>query len=649
MNLKSYSVCLALLLLMVLLMSAPVSADQRPVTELDTVTVIATPIIEGNEVDRYGTQKTTVTELQMRDLNAQDLASALRRTPGVSISRYNMVGSFGGAEGGGVFIRGMGASRPGADIKTFVDGVPMYMSIWNHPLLDLMSIDGAEAIEVYKSPQPHQFGNAFGAINIVPRRITTPGFDTRAEIAGGSYGTLIGKAAHGGRQGNLDYLLGGGYRTSDGHREQADGRLQNLYGRVGYDIADRWNVALFTLFNDNYANDPGVLGADSGRREGRYETDAWLTTLTLSNRFAATKGHLKVYRNAGQGAWVEKPTAAGAHEFSYYDFTFYGLKARQSLHLWPGGEILLGLDWDVTEGEYDQHFTDGRRDRWEGHDFTILSPYLAVSQEWGRRDGFYIVPSAGVRWYDNSDFDAAWSPHAGLVVGYRDTEVHAGYSRGVIYPGLDVVVFSEKVIPALRSSWRNLNPEIVDHVEVGLRQRFGRLAVAEITWFYDDGRDRYVVVPPPPPPPVYENIDSYRIQGLETSLSLFPTDDLAFFAGVTWLDTQPATLPYAPELTISGGLNWRFLSAFRLSLDCQYVDHIHTGPRARRQNATNTDTVDSYFVINGKLSYNFALGADRLQGEVFVAGENLTNADYEYRPGYPMPGTTGMLGVGVRF
>mgnify|MGYP000308265566 CR=1 FL=1 len=37
----------------------------------------------------------------------------------------------GGDQGGAVFIRGMGTSRPGSEIKTYVDGVPFYMPVWN--------------------------------------------------------------------------------------------------------------------------------------------------------------------------------------------------------------------------------------------------------------------------------------------------------------------------------------------------------------------------------------------------------------------------------------------------------------------------------------------------------------------------------------
>jgi outer membrane cobalamin receptor len=619
-------------------------------TRLQDMEVVASPVIEGNAVDRYGSEKTTVSEEQIRDLNAQDVSSALRRTPGVNISRYDMIGSFGGATGGAVFIRGMGASRPGAEIKTLVDGVPMYMSVWNHPLLDLMSIDPANEVEVYKSPQPYLFGNAFGVVNIVPKRQEAPGFDTRAEAAGGSYGTWLTKGEHGGRQGDFDYYLGGGYRTSDGDRDKADGELKDLYGRVGYALGNAWDVSCFTLYNDNYADDPGAEGADPAQRQGRYETRTWLSILTLENHLDTAEGHIKLYRNAGEGDWLDQPTStSGVREDLFNDFLFYGLKAKETFHLWSAGEIIAGLDWDVTAGQYELEDSDGTRDRWDGHDFKILSPYLAVSQQFGSKDGLYAIPSAGARYYDNSDFDAQWSPHAGLVIGYQKTELHAGYSHGVIYPGLDVVVLSEKIIPMLGSSWKDLDAETVDHYEVGLQQRFGSLATADVTWFYDDGRDRYVIVPPPPPPPVFANVGHYQIQGVETSIKVYPAEDLALFAGLTYLDTDPSNLPYAPEFTFSAGINWRFLRVFHLSLDCQYVDDMFVGELARNSTAHNTNTVDSYFLLNAKLSYDFVVARTLgLDGEIYVAGENLTDTDYEFLPGYPMPGITGMAGVSFK-
>jgi iron complex outermembrane receptor protein len=91
--------------------------NSHATNSMEDIRVVSTPIIEGNQLDRQASQKTTVSEEQVRDLNAQDAASALRKTPGVNISRFNPIGSLRGAEGGAVFIRGQGSSRPGAEIK----------------------------------------------------------------------------------------------------------------------------------------------------------------------------------------------------------------------------------------------------------------------------------------------------------------------------------------------------------------------------------------------------------------------------------------------------------------------------------------------------------------------------------------------------
>jgi len=79
---------------------------------LEKIVVTGSPIIESSRIDAFGSLTTEVGASQVRDLNALDLSSALRRTPGVIVSRFNPVGSFGGDEGGAVYVRGLGASRP---------------------------------------------------------------------------------------------------------------------------------------------------------------------------------------------------------------------------------------------------------------------------------------------------------------------------------------------------------------------------------------------------------------------------------------------------------------------------------------------------------------------------------------------------------
>jgi iron complex outermembrane receptor protein len=185
----------------------------------------------------------------------------------------------------------------------------------------------------------------------------------------------------------------------------------------------------------------------------------------------------------------------------------------------------------------------------------------------------------------------------------------------------------------------------VDHFEVGVQQRFSTLAAVDITYFHDDGKDRYVVVVPPPYPPIFANIEEYRIQGVEATLNLYPMENLSLFTGLTYLDTNPSDLPYAPKITASAGMNLRFLRVFSLSLDCQYLDEMYVDSQARRTGVLNSTQVDSYFLANAKLSYQFFSNELIRKAEVFLAGENLTNTDYEYLPGYPMPGISAMIGM----
>ena len=81
-------------------------------------------------------------------------------------------------------MRGQGAGRPGAEIVTLVDGIPKFVGVWTHPLLDTLSVDLVERVDVYKSPQPVLFGNmSFAGIDLVPRRETERGVRGHASAA----------------------------------------------------------------------------------------------------------------------------------------------------------------------------------------------------------------------------------------------------------------------------------------------------------------------------------------------------------------------------------------------------------------------------------------------------------------------------------
>ena len=625
--------------------------DGREPVRMEEVVVTASPIIEGNRVSDFGGSSTVVTEEQIADLNAQDLPSALRLVPGVAISRHNPIGSFGGAEGGSITIRGMGSSRPGAEIQTLVDGIPKFVSVWSHPLMDTLSIDPVERIEIYKGAQPLQFGNsAFGAVNMVTKRQREEGLTTRLQGGYGSYNTVVEVLEHGGKIQNTDYYLVQSFRSSSGHRDNAGGQLQEYFGRVGHQLTGNWTLSLTANGTDNYANDPGPEGRPR-EAQGTYKVEDGMTVATLAHEFAGAKGDVKAWWNGGKASWVRQFDLANLF---YYDtitnYDNYGVRARENLTPWKGGTLVAGLDLDFLSGKVEIDRAAPRSDAFfPRQTFRIVSPYAGLSQEIPAGGSWSLIPSAGIRSYSHSDFDSQWAPQAGLVLRNPETDIHASYGKGVSYPGIYVVAQSH-LFWGGNPRWKDLEAETVDHFEAGIAHSFTPKIRADVTFFHDKGRNRLILVTSPAPPH-YENIAEFRIQGMEATVSFAPTKDFSTFAGATWIaDRSPDNLPYVPEWSASAGMNWRFLERFRLSLDAlwqasQYV----ANTRVANYGGSSIAEVGGFFLLNGKISWDFKLSSPKLAGEIFLAGENLADQDYAYKKDYPMPGITGMVGVNLKF
>jgi len=618
------------------------SAFAQTQPSYDTVVIMAS-VIEENAVDTFGSVSTVVTDEQIRDLNAVDLPSALRRTPGVTISRFNPVGSFGGEEGGSVYIRGMGASRPGSEIKTYIDGAPFYMGVWNHPLMDLVPVGGVGRIDVYKGPQPQLYGNAFAAIDLSSRRATAEGVDGDLRLSGGSFGTLIEQANASGKSGAFSWSAAQGYARSDGHRDDADGELLNAIGNVGYAFNDNWSADLTALYVNNEVSDPGQEGLPA-TKQGQYETEGLLLVATLKHQHGSFSGALSMYSNEGDGNLLNQPALDG-DTLSHFELS--GVRWREAYSPWVGGLLSGGIDFDTVSGTVDfNRILPAPADRFDGPSIRILMPHASFAQTFDVGGGWSLTPSAGARFYDHSIMDSETAPHAGVVLASNTLSFRANYSRGVLYPGLDAAVLSQ-LIPALGDSWRSLDAEMVDHVELGAKFAPTSATTIDVAAFNDELKNRYIFgFPPLVTPPAFVNLGDYEIRGLEASLQQDLGDSWNLFAGITLLDPSLGSLPYAPEHTITLGLNGR-IGPWRISLDAQNQSSMLTLNQARAAGAANTQSVDGFTVVNARAAYLLSALGDR--GEVFVALENLTDASYEMRPGYPMPGASAQVGVNFGF
>jgi len=623
------------------------SATNSP-PRLPEVVVTDTPIIEENRLTPLAGQVTAVSKEQIKELNAQDLPSALRRTPGVVISRHNPVGSFGGGDGGTIFIRGMGASRPGAEIVMTMDGIPRYANVWTHPLMDTLSVDNAARLDVYKGAQPVLFGNmSFGAVDIVTKRQTEPGFHSELQLAYGSYDTWVQTAEHGGKTGPVDYYLIQSYRTSEGHRDNASGELQNYLGRIGVDFAQHWNLSILYNRTDNWAKDPGLI--TTGRHQGQFDTTTDFGVITLANHFERADGWVKVYWEHGAIDWLGQYSSTNKlnNSDTLTRWDTYGVKARETFRPWDGAEWMVGLDLDFLSGKtWNNTPPPGRGWNFPRESFRVIQPYALVAQQFDLAEGIWLKPSAGVRGFFHDEYPDEAGPQAGLVLNIHDTRLHFGYARGVNYPGIFAKA-QKAFIPPL--TYKDLTAETLDHYEAGIRQDFGKQLRLELTGFVDNGRNRIIRTIPPPAPPTYLNLGKFSTHGIEATVTWRPVTDLALFAGGTWLKADPADTPYAPKWTATMGATWRFLKRFRFSVDGSFVDDQLALSRDRTSTAANVQRVDEYFLLGARLGYELPLPWNGPRAELFIAGENLTNADYEYKPGYPMPGINGMGGIRLEF
>lgn len=533
----------------------PAAAPDVPAIQMPAVEVVGSPLANVPEADPFAATATSISADQLREMDALDLASALRRAPGVTITRFNQVGAFGGAEGGAVFIRGLGASRPGGEIKMLVDGVPVLNGVFNHPLLDLLSVDSAARIDVHARATPLEYGNAFAVVDITTPRVEAPGQVGRVSSAAGSFGTVDERLDIGGRTGAFDGYFSQSLSQSDGARPDSGGRLEDYLLRLGWELSPRWEVSYVLNHTRNRATDPGIDGEPPGPPSTRgeiYETADWLHIATLAHHGGVAAGTIRAYLNDGDGDWIRRQFSGNADSLNRW--RLYGVRWRETVQPWEGGEIVAGIDLDYDRGSSRSvPLQPAAESAFGPMTLRVLSAYSGVSHTVALPGYVKITSSAGARFYDHNVFDSQWAPQAGVTIASGGTQAHLGFSRAVNYPGLDVAVFSQMFIPALGQGWRALRPEQADQFEAGIRHAITERSAVAVTVFRNNARNRYVIVFPPPPPLRYANLGSYHTEGIEATGDAALNGSLGLFGGVSLLRTKPDDLPYAPESTLTGG------------------------------------------------------------------------------------------------
>jgi iron complex outermembrane receptor protein len=164
--------------------------------------------------------------------------------------------------------------------------------------------------------------------------------------------------------------------------------------------------------------------------------------------------------------------------------------------------------------------------------------------------------------------------------------------------------------------------------------------------FKDRVKDRYIFAfPPAVSAPSFVNMGSYEVTGSELTWAQSLGQSWQWFAGWTHLNSSKADLPYAPENSLTAGVNWQ-QGAWRVSADAQHQSAMVVLGQARN-GSPNLTQVPSFTVANLRMGYKLPQLGQR--GEVFAAVENMFDKTYAFREGYPMPGRALQLGVKASF
>lgn len=626
-------------------LALPLAAQTASEAETNiTVVVTATPITHEETVAKDGAEIVTIGRSQLAALNAQDLQTALRQVPGVTISRYSPVGSYGGGQGGSVYVRGVGTARPGGEVRMYVDGAPRESGVWGHPLMDSVPVDFAQSVAVHKNPQPGRYPGTFAAVDVETRRRETQGQEAEVDLAYGRFNTLLGSLSAAAKEGAVDGAAGMSYKYSEGARQHGSAEMKNAFGRVGADLSQTERLSFIYQRTDSWVEDPGVKYGPRPRYD-RFDLATDLYTVRFDTDRDELKGHSLVYFEHGAIEWKKDHLTDGnlMSPAGYADTTWlnWGVRNFYDWNVWKDLWLTGGLDVEDAGGHTaNTRLSDNRRVFGYSGRFVTVSPYAAARYDFHLDEDWTLTPSVGTRYYFHDVYDGEWAPNAALTLDYREeVEFFVNGSRGVHYPG----IYTRAVADDFAK--RTLDAEVMDYVSGGTKFKIDEQFDVLVSLFHTEVSDRIDKTATG-----YINAGNLRATGIELSSHWRPTDDLAFFTGGTW--TNPETHPVSrlPRWTFTAGGTWEICEWLRWTLDGQYIGSMNAYSVRAEADKANLSKLDDAFVFNTRVSVPLKPFVPVGEGsEFYVSVENFTNQHYEYYPGYPMAGAMIWMGVKLKF
>ncbi|MGN0234962.1 MAG: TonB-dependent receptor [Paludibacteraceae bacterium] len=557
------------------------------------------------------------------------------QVPGLFTTARGVMGY--GVSGGGsgaIAVRGLSGST--GQLMVLIDGHPQYMGLMGHPIADTYLSHTAERMEVLRGPASVIYGsNAMGGVvNIITRRQQADGVQTRLRAGYGAYNTLETEVSNEVQMKGVRSVVSASYNRTDGHRENMGFEQYGGYAKIGYAFSPAWDIAADINITHFNASQPGSVSQPLEDADQRITRG--VTSLTLTNTYTRTSGALSGFYNFGHhyinDGYTPDTTDTNtpkAYRFDSRDF-MAGVSAYQSVQLFRGNRLTVGVDYFAFGGKARNLFVEGAR---EGEADTLINTVVhevAAYLDFRQHITDWVTINAGVRADYHSLTGVEWVPQAGIAIHLpQAAELKLSAAKGYRNPTLREMYLFPPQNPDLR-------PESLWNYELSVAQQLlqGRLTYG-LNLFYIDGKNIILSLPNPNGAGMLnQNAGKVNNCGVEAEITGLVGRGWRLHANYSFLHMQ-RPVAGAPEHKLYAGVQYAE-GRWEVSTGVQYIHGLYTSTSPVEQ---------QHFVL-----WNLRGRVQVLRWlSLWVRGENLLAQRYEINAGYPMPLATAMGGIEIVF
>lgn len=553
------------------------------------------------------------------------------QVPGLFITGRGVMGyGVSGGAAGQMTLRGIGGTPQGGPttgLLVLIDGHPQYMGLMGHPIADAYQSMLADRVEVVRGPASVLYGsNAMGGvINIVTRKMREDGTRTNVHAGYGSYNTLETEVTNQVKAGRFTSTVTGSYNRTDGHRKDMGFEQYGGYAKLGYRITKAWDVYADVNVTHFNASNPGSVTAPI--LDNDQHITRGMTSFALHNDYGKTSGALSFFYNWGRHK-INDGYSPGEQPLDYRFNSrdeMLGVSWYQSIVLFRGNRLTVGVDYQHFGGKAWNRFTDGKPDKTTADkSMDEVAGYVDFRQCLTR----WLTLDAGLRLDRHSHAGTEWVPQGGVsFLLPHNAQLKAMVSKGFRFPTIREMYMFPPQNP-------DLKPEKLMNYELSFTQRVcdGKFSYG-VNVFYIDGDNMIQTVPVDGRP---KNINTGTIEnwGVEGDLAWQVCAAWRVTANYSYLHMKYPVVA-APEHKLYAGAQFT-RKRWVASTGFQYVRGLYT--------AVKPVTKDSFVLWNANVTFHLTQWLD-----LFARGDNLLAQKYEINAGFPMPKATVLAGVNLNF